>query len=239
VNTGVRLRQAVLVAAELEPVAERLRAELGLGEPFADPAVATFGLRNAVFALGDAFLEVVAPVESGTAAGRYLERHGGDGGYMLIFQLEDLDAARERARAAVIRIVWQIDLDDISGTHLHPADTGGAIVSLDRAIPPESWRWGGPDWTGRAGTGAPGRIDRATVAVADPEAVGERWARLLGVTATGSRIELDGAAVDFDPAAGPERERLTGVSVAVPAGVRRGREAVEVGGVRFSLRDAG
>jgi Glyoxalase-like domain len=235
----VRLRQAVLVAAELEPVAERLRAELGLGEPFADPGVATFGLRNAVFALGDAFLEVIAPVESGTAAGRYLERRGGDGGYMLIFQLDRLDAARERARAAGIRVVWQIDLADISGTHLHPADTRGALVSLDRATPPESWRWGGPDWTGKAGTGAPGRIQGATIAVIEPEAAAERWASVLGVTASGPRIELDGGVVGFDPAGAPERERLREVSLEVPAGVRRGRDAVEIGGVRFSLRDAG
>ena len=59
----MRLRQAVLVAAELEPVAERLQAEFGLGEPFADPGVAVFGLRNAVFAIGDTFLEVVVQVE--------------------------------------------------------------------------------------------------------------------------------------------------------------------------------
>jgi predicted enzyme related to lactoylglutathione lyase len=233
----VRLRQVVLVAAELEPVAERLRAELGLRDPFADPGVAVFGLRNAVFALGDAFLEVIAPTEPGTAAGRYLERHGGDGGYMLIFQLEDLDAARERAHAAGIRVVWQIDLADISGTHLHPADTGGAIVSLDRATPPESWRWAGPDWTGKAGNGAPGRIEAATIAVVEPDVVAERWARILGVAATGSRIELDGAVIEFDAAGAPERERLHEVSLAVSGGVRRGRDAVEVGGVRFRLRD--
>src|SRR5947209_13677120 len=57
----MRLRQAVIAARELEPVVERLRSELGLGEPFSDPAVDYFGLRNAVFALGDTFLEVVTP----------------------------------------------------------------------------------------------------------------------------------------------------------------------------------
>ncbi len=55
----VRLRQAVLVADELEPLAARLQAELALQEPFRDPGVAEFGLVNVVFALGDCFLEVV------------------------------------------------------------------------------------------------------------------------------------------------------------------------------------
>ena len=235
-SPAVRLRQAVLVAAELDPVADRLRAELGLGEPFADPGVGEFGLSNAVFALGDAFLEVVAPTRPGTAAGRYLERHGGDGGYMLIFQLDDLDGARERVSELGIRVVWQVDLPDISGTHLHPADTRGAIVSLDSADPPESWRWGGPDWTGRAGRGAPGHLDGATVAVTEPDAVAERWAHLLGVAAAGPRLELDGATVAFEPAPDAGDEGLHEVSVSLPEEVRRGRDEVEIGGVRFRLR---
>src|SRR5271167_5116179 len=92
----VRLRQAVLVATELEPVASALRTALGLEEPFRDPGVGEFGLTNTVFALGDCFLEVISPSQPGTAAGRYLDRHDGDGGYMAIFDLTDLDGARER-----------------------------------------------------------------------------------------------------------------------------------------------
>ncbi len=148
----VRLRQAVLAASELEPVAAELRAALGLGEPFRDPGVGEFGLANVVFALGDCFIEIVSPIRPGTAAGRHLARRG-DGGYMALFDLEDLDGARERARALGVRVVWQIDLPDISGTHLHPADMRGAIVSLDRSDPYGTWRWGGPQWTGRTGDG--------------------------------------------------------------------------------------
>ena len=220
---ALRLRQAVLVASELDPVAGRLREELGLGEPFADPGVGEFGLHNAVFALGDQFLEVIAPTQDGTAAGRYLERNG-DGGYMLIFQLDDLEAARERARAAGIRIVWQIDLPDISGTHLHPADMRGAIVSLDRADPPGSWRWGGPAWTGRVGEGAPGRITGVVVEVPDPDAVRARWGVVLG----GEPAE---AGVRFAPGDGG----LVEIAVAVPEAVRQGRDAIDVGGVRVTL----
>src|SRR4051812_15961054 len=173
---GVRLRQAVLVAKELDPVAEQLRSELGLGEPFEDPGVGEFGLRNHVYALGDQFIEIVSPTREGTAAGRHLERHGGDGGYMVIFQLDDLEAARRRVNDFGIRVVWDIDLPDISGTHLHPSDMRGAIVSLDRPIPPESWRWGGPDWEQRA---APGRLTGVTVSVRDPAAGAGPWGRAL------------------------------------------------------------
>src|SRR5271167_4426755 len=115
-QSRVRLRQAVLVAAELAPVASALRAALELGEPFRDPGVGEFGLSNAVFAVGDCFLEVVAPTRVDTAAGRHLARVGSGGGYMVIFDIEDLEGARERAAALGVRVVWQIDLPDISGT---------------------------------------------------------------------------------------------------------------------------
>jgi hypothetical protein len=229
-EAGVRLRQAVLVARDLEPVSQRLRSELGLGEPFADPGVGAFGLHNAVYALGDTFLEVVSPTQPDTTAGRYLDRRG-DGGYMVIFQLADLDAARERAAAMGVRVVWHIDLPDISGTHLHPADTRGAIVSLDRADPPGSWRWGGPDWTEHEGNGAPGRLRGVTIAVGDPAGTAARWGQLLGVATDGEQLELDASYVRFEQA---DDERLTEIHVESPDR----DETLTLGGARFRLTPA-
>jgi hypothetical protein len=237
----VRLRQAVLVAEELEPVASELRSALGLREPFRDPGVGAFGLSNAVFALGDCFLEIVSPQQPDTAAGRYLARHGGDGGYMVMFDLEDLESARRRAEGAGVRVVWQIDLPDISGTHLHPADTRGAIVSIDGSRPYGSWRWGGPEWTASVGSGAPGRLCGVTIAVADPVEVAARWAEVLGVTlpADGEpRLALEDASVSFAPADSQASEGLSEILLELPSEVRRGREAVQVGGARVRLLDA-
>ncbi len=235
----VRLRQAVLVAGELEPVAESLRSELGLGEPFRDPGVGEFGLENAVFALGDCFLEIVSPTRRDTAAGRHLDRIGGDGGYMAIFDLEDLDGARARLGDLGVRVVWQIDLPDISGTHLHPADVRGAIVSIDRSEPYGSWRWGGPQWTGRTGVGAPGRLTGISVAVADPPGCAARWGAVLGVPVSGEApvLQLDGAEVRFEHAAPKGPEFLVEIAVEVPAEQRAGRDAIELGGVRIRLDD--
>lgn len=218
----VRLRQAVLVAADLAPVAAALRAEVGAGEPYADPGVGLFGLENAVMPLGDQFLEIVSPVKDDTAAGRTLARRG-PGGYMLIFQLEDLAAARSRAAEAGVRVVWEIALEDMETVHLHPRDMGGAIVSLDCPVPAEAWRWAGPDWTGRAGSGPPGRIAGATLAVPDPEATAARWASVLGVP----RVE----GIDFVAGDGG----LVEVALTVPDDVRRGRDRVEVGGLAFTF----
>jgi Glyoxalase-like domain len=237
----VRLRQAVLAARDLEKVAGALQSTLALGEPFHDPGVGFFGLTNSVFALGDCFLEVVSPAQEGTAAGRYIDRHGGDCGYMVIFDLEDLDGARARVRELDMRVVWQVDLPDISATHLHPADTRGAIVSLDQSRPYGSWRWGGPEWTARVGAGAPGRLAGIVIAVQDPDAVATRWAQILGVPVEATdapSLELDEAKVQFLPAADERSEGLVEIQVERPPESADAPETSEVGGVRVRLLDA-
>lgn len=164
----------MIAARDLDAAVAELRDALPLGDPYADPNVDYFGLRNAVMPLGDTFVEVVSPVRDDTAAGRFLDRRG-DGAYMAMFQLDDLAGARARAAAIGIREVWSIDLDDISACHLHPADIGAAIVSLDRPVPPESWRWAGP-WQAHGDA----RTTGLTLSARDPEALAARWGEVLG-----------------------------------------------------------
>lgn len=172
-----RLRQAVLAARDLNAVAGELRNRLDLGEPYADPGVAHFGLRNAVFALADTFLEVVSPSEDETAAGRLIDRRGGDCGYMLMFQVADLAERRTHVDELGIREVFEVAVGDMTEVHLHPSDVGAAIVALSQPSPPESWRWGGPDWERRS---AAKTLTGATVEVPDPASTAARWQTLLG-----------------------------------------------------------
>ena len=184
-----RVRQAVLAARDLVAARNRLEAQLGVADPFADPAVSYFGLENAVYAVGDTFLEVVSPVADDTAAGRLLDRRGADEcGYMVMFQVDDLDAGRERARAAGIREVFEVELDEIREVHLHPVDIGGAIVSLSEPSPPRAWKWGGPNWAERS---APGAVVGVRVAVAEPDAVRERWDAVVGGLPNGIEFVAD------------------------------------------------
>jgi hypothetical protein len=226
---GPRLRQVALVAADCDAISRLLQEAFGWPEPFHDPGVGRFGLTNAVFAAGDTFVEVVAPVQPGTTAGRYLARRGTDSGYMAIFQMPDLAGARRRVAAAGVRVVWTADLADIAGTHLHPKDVPGAIVSLDWADPPESWRWAGPEWTGRAPDHRHGGVRGLTIEVIDPAGAAARWAEVLGLTATSHRdtavIELTHAGQDlrFVPATGRGEAiteiRLTGERAGAPVGI--------------------
>jgi hypothetical protein len=246
----MRLRQIAFVARRLEPVVEDLCAVLDTGVAFRDPGVGVFGLENAVMAVGDTFLEVVSPKQDGTTAGRYLERRGGDGGYMVMVQSDDLGADRRRLDSLGVRVVWSIELDDIGGMHLHPRDVGGAILSLDQPRPPESWRWAGPEWTGRGMTVASPRIAAAELQSEDPVALGRRWSEVLArpgrPTDLGWEIALDAGTIRFAHPGDDRGEGLSGIDVAgadragaLAAAQRRGalinQDGIEICAVRIRL----
>jgi Glyoxalase-like domain len=246
----MRLRQIALVARRLEPVVEDLCTVLGVQVGFRDPGVGAFGLENAVIPVGDTFLEVVSPVQEGTTAGRYLERRGGDGGYMVMVQSDDFAADRRRLDALGVRVVWSIELDDISGMHLHPRDVGGAILSLDEPRPRESWRWAGPEWTGRGRTIASPRLAAAELQSDEPAALARRWSEILGrqtgETERGSEIRLDPGLIRFVRPTDGRGDGLAGVDVEVSnrasilaaartRGIPVGVDTLDIGGVRLRL----
>lgn len=203
-----RLRQFVFVATDLE-AGNVLQQVLDLGEPFHDPGVEQFGLKNSVYAIGDQFIEIIVPTRADATAARFLERNG-EGGYMVIMQVDDMEAARKRIDDNGMRRVWNIDLEDISASHIHPTDVGGAIVSLDEARPASSWRWGGEGWEDRAGQGA---IEAIIMESPNPDALADKWAAATGATRAPDAIELEDSDIVF---AEGEREGILMLSLDVP-----------------------
>ena len=205
----MRLRQIVMVAGDLAAAEERIEQELGLERCFRDPGVATFGLRNALFPIGDQFLEVVSPTQPGTTAGRQLDRRGGDSGYMVIIEVDELEPLRRRFDEYGARIVFEAAADGIVGLHLHPADVGGAILSVDRADTWGEWPWAGPVWREHVRTGIVNEVLGVVIEADDPAAMSARWAQLLGCEAIDDVVALpDGGEIRFVSAG----ERGEGVS---------------------------
>ena len=215
----MRLRQIALVGADLEAARADITAVLGLGAAYADPGVGKYGLHNGVWPIGDTFLEVVSPTGPGTTAGRLLDKRGGDGGYMAIFQCEDLATVRARVTSRGVRIADQFDGDGVAFTHLHPRDLGGAIVSIDAMVPTERWEWGGPHWQDNVRSDVACTIVGAELQANDPGAMAARWAGVLGQSAEavkgGWRIGLEGGELRFVPVTDGRGEGLGAFDVAV------------------------
>jgi predicted enzyme related to lactoylglutathione lyase len=228
----MRLRQIALVARDLAAARTEITGVLGVDYAYDDPGVGKYGLCNAVFPVGTTFLEVVSPQISGTTAERLLEKRGGDGGYMVILQVDDLAAARARIQDAGARVVDQIDRDGAAFTHIHPKDIGGAILSIDRMIPKERWEWGGPHWAEHVSTDISVAIVGAELQAEDPGRMANRWSAVLGRAAEktdgGWTIDLDEGAIRFVAALDGRGDGLGGFDVAVrsPSDIHRRAKAM-------------
>ena len=193
------IRQIVMVSSLRDPIVSDLNKLFGLEVAFNDPGVGHFGLENAVMPLGTDFLEVVSPIEENTTAERYLQKRGGDGGYMVIIQVDDFDKSKSLVNDHKIGIVWETDLSEAKAIHLHPKQMGGAIVSLDWMNPKESWKWAGPEWNNHVTDNIKG-IDGIEIQANNPEEMFNRWKDILDVSNINEaekKIYLDNTWVGF------------------------------------------
>jgi hypothetical protein len=235
--TWIRLRQVALVAHDLESVVEQLSTTLGLRVAHRDPNLAEFGLCNAVLPLGTQFVEVVSPIRAGTAAGRYLERIGGDGGYMVIGHVGPSVTDHERLRSHVDAVGVRVALsrttrDGYRLLQLHPADTAGSFLELDfqpgGEDPHGPWMPAGTDWQHAARTDIVSSIASVQLSVAAPDAVANRWAELSQRELTDVGLIWDNATITFTRGHG-------GLTAIECIGKMRG--TYTIGGVEFRVRE--
>jgi hypothetical protein len=253
----LRLRQVALVSGSLTEVVDDLHAVFGLEIAFRDPGVARFGLENAILPVGSQFLEIVAPTRPGTAGGRLLERRHGDGGYMVITQCDDHPPRRARVAQLGIRTVLEFEEHGYSCMQLHPKDTGGSFLEIDRQEggedPHGQWAPAGPDWKPAVRTDVVAGISAVEVQALEPDTVAARWSDVVEIALQRdedghAQIELENATVRFVPAVDGRGDGLAGVELiavdaasALAAARRRGLvddAGVTIAGTRFSLRDA-
>jgi hypothetical protein len=252
---NLRLRQLCLVAQQLDPVVDELCAIFGVEVCHRDPAVAAFGLRNALMPFGTSFVEVVAPVAEGTAAARYLQRRGGDGGYMVILDTGSLGPWREHVASVGVRIAADLANGDYAGLQLHPRDTGGALLEINTTRGGDDLQGpygpAGPYWQSAVRTQCVTAVVGAALQSDDPQGLAQRWGRILQrppvLRGPGAELALDNAVLRFVRNEDGRGEGLAAIDLQVrdvPAVLARaalrshrtGADSVDVGGARFTLR---
>lgn len=253
----LRLRQIALVARELAPLETALTRVLGIKVCYRDPGVAHFGLENALFPIGNQLLEVVAPTQPGTAGGRYLERRGGDGGYMVITQCDDHKPRRDRVEALGIRIAHEFQTPEFLNMQLHPKDTGGTFFEIDEQLGPDAhaadgpWEPAGPHWQRERETDRVSAIQAAEIQANDPRALATRWGEISEIApelnAAGEWVvPLENAVIRFVPCTDGRPEGLGGIDLVchdLPTVLEAARKAqvpvqehqLQLGGMRIQL----
>lgn len=251
----LRLRQLALMAQELAPVVDDMRDVFGLEVAYRDPTVAAFGLENALFPVGNQFIEVLAPIREGTAGGRYLERRKGDGGYMVILQCDDHAPRKRRVAELNIRKVMEQDDPEYRLMQLHPRDTGGSFLEIDVQVGGEDvngpWHPAGRNWHSAVRTEVVRAIAAAEIQSPEPAQLAARWSEIVDLpvkedTNGQSTLHLDNAGIRFVDDTDGRGEGLGGIDLVVAdrerllaAAERRGRrisdDVVVICGVRFRL----
>lgn len=190
----LRLRQICLVAHTLEPLVADLCHVLGLTVCHRDPGVERFGLHNALMRVGSNFIEVVAPLPDGrgegTAATRHLARRGGDSGYMVILDCDELAPRRSHMATVGVREAAYLEVPGetsetpaYQGLQLHPRDTGGALLEINHTPAGDDLQgayWpAGPHWQEAPDSRLGLTLQGVVLFDADGARLGKRWAQVL------------------------------------------------------------
>lgn len=201
----LRLRQVCLAAPRMAPVLDDLQAILGLAVCHRDPGLIAYGLENALLPVGTDFIEVVAPVQADTAAGRFIRRTRGHGGYMAIFQTDDPRAGQARAAALGVRTAHEIDRPGLyTSVQLHPRDCRAAFIELGLSPGGEDRRTGtwwpaGPHWQAGIRTDVTRRLLGIVLESPEPAALRAHWAAILGLDGGGEALVVDGTRIAVEP----------------------------------------
>jgi hypothetical protein len=181
----MRLRQICLVAPHLEPMISDISAIMGLSICYRDGNVAKYGLENALLPVDTILLEVVAPTQAGTAAGRFIDKTGGRGGYMAIFCCDDPDERGRHANAMGVRTANAITHAPYHGVQLHPRDCRAAFIEFNHTdgsddilgvYPPA-----GPDWQKSIRKDTTLALTDVEMESPEPEVLAAHWGKIIDV----------------------------------------------------------
>lgn len=219
----LRLRQICLVAADRARAEADISAVLGSEVVYRDPNVGKYGLENALFPVGQKLIEVVVPTRDGTAAGRFLERFGTRGGYMVIMDCSDVKRRRAHVEALGIPIVNTLDYDGFYAIQMHPRVGRAAILEFNHTRGGDTtqgpYHPAGPGWPEAARLPAKGQLLAVEVESPNPADLAAHWSGIIELPMSGGdqpSIKFDDSEIRFLRCPEGSMERLIGLEIAVP-----------------------
>ncbi len=249
----LRLRQICLAAPRLKNTIEDLQEIFKVEVCYRDPNVAPYGLENALIPIGSDFLEVVSPLHEDTAAGRFISRSRGHGGYMAIFQASDPRRRQAHAETIGVRTAHEIEREAYQSVQLHPRDCRAAFIELGHSAGGDermgTWWPAGPHWKDFVRTSETIKMLGIELESPTPKELAAHWSNILQTPLTpmgsASLLSFEGTSIQFVP--GPTEVLATiRVQVTHPAetleralahGYRVQDKSFHLGGVNFRISD--
>jgi methylmalonyl-CoA epimerase len=90
------------------------------------------GVEEAMFRLGETYLQLIAPLSADSPVGRFIERRG-EGLHHIAYEVDEIESAIEKAQARHLRLVDATPRRGSRNTRIafvHPAGNHGVLVEL-------------------------------------------------------------------------------------------------------------
>jgi methylmalonyl-CoA/ethylmalonyl-CoA epimerase len=126
-----RIDHIGVAVEDLDGAVALYRDRLGMREQHRE-TVEEFGVDAVLLEIGDGHVELLSPLRSESAVGRFLERNG-PGLHHVAYQTDDIESALESVRQAGMRLIDERPRTGIRGSRVafvHPKSTGGVLTEL-------------------------------------------------------------------------------------------------------------
>lgn len=181
-NSYVRLRQICLATQDINKDRRALSRILDI-QPCHSEQLDQFGLENTLFPVNGTFIELVAPTRPDTALQRFIDRSKGDGGYMAIFDCEDVSLRKASASKLGIDVIFERSTEATDLLQLNPRQTGVTLLEFDhhrRGLDLfGDYEWAGENWQNSINTTVTKDMMSITMTCSHPKSRSAQWGSLF------------------------------------------------------------
>jgi methylmalonyl-CoA/ethylmalonyl-CoA epimerase len=120
-----------VAVSDMETAIALYRDALGMSVAHRE-TIADQGVEAVLLEVGDAHIELLAPLGADTPVGRFLERRG-PGLHHVAYRVESIEEALSRLVASGLRLIDERPRAGIRGSRvafLHPSSTGGVLTEI-------------------------------------------------------------------------------------------------------------
>lgn len=189
------IRHYVLASPDIDRVSEQLQAFLETPAGHRHDMGEILGFRNEMMMIGETMLELVQPVKPDHRLHRWFDEHGGEGGYMIVFQTFDAEAFRARAEAEKLRLTRDMQFRGQDMIQFDPKRFGTHLETYQYSLP-NGW-WGDPVGRHYEKSTVAKEIVAAEVAVENPLEIAAQVGRLFESPVEENAVVFSGKRVRF------------------------------------------